>query len=278
MTLLGRLFAYFTFFIILEAAFGQTYQYKLTGSYPLNSQSLSPQTVNFQMQWNEIGEKIEGLYTDNYTQISTPIIATQNNAGKTFVVTFPAVTNGFKQVKMLFQNEEAARATIPVSVTTSDEAGVTLLDSSITAVFEAPESNSVKCEVGFGELSGYCGLYAGTFTETSDTLGYCNLDSPRLELNASTHVLIKIAPAGNHDLGLLPLSPLSDSVVIKSRNCGILPGTSFPPNNCQNLTLDGTFSEENGDKTFTGTYTLMDEQSRNTCTYNVSLTRTLPYK
>ena len=139
-----------------------------------------------------------------------------------------------------------------------------------------------------GALTGFCGQYAGTITEITDTNNRCrhfiNSDA-RLELTTTGEFLLHLRPpylisptlvpesTYMHQLGSLNgAGPLTNTVEIAGRNCGELIGTTFR-GGCQTLALEGTFSNFAGVRDFSGTYTITDEEDEASCSYRMRVNR-----
>lgn len=287
-----RFFAFFTFFLTVSSLFAQTTpQFTLNGSYSVASQSLTPTPVNFTIEWNERGNMIEGTYSDNYFSTSTPVTGTSENYGRTLNITFPTVTQGIRSISMTTSQTGLWNNSVPLTVTTRNAAGVPVDNASTTAAMTSQPINPQaaaggSCMLGFGTLSGYCGLYSGTVTENSDPANRCNLIGPgstRLEMSLdgqlSLYFNFQTSTQGlpAHRLGPIPNSPLTNTMNRISRNCGSLTQTAFSSANCQTITLNGTFLDLGGTRNFTGTYTIMDEANKESCTYSMNLNRALAY-
>jgi hypothetical protein len=140
--------------------------------------------------------------------------------------------------------------------------------------------------IGFGALTGFCGLYGGTLNEISDNRDRCHLLSsgnPKLELAADTvfRLFLNYNPTDPnpqlHNIGAFLPSPESNTINVTSRNCSVLPGTTFVPNNCKNINLNGIFFNQAGTITFNGTYSISDEINADACSYSLNLTREVTY-
>lgn len=142
------------------------------------------------------------------------------------------------------------------------------------------------CSVGFGILTGYCGIYSGKITKISDFNLRCHdiaSNMTRLELATNTQFSLylgyvdSIQNLPRHFLGSLKNAPLFTSIHLRFLNCGILPGTSFPPESCQILDLKGHFSTLSQKKFFRGIYTISDGANNESCTFMMDLQRDITY-
>lgn len=270
--------------------FSQEYRFRLEGSYSL-SPGFNQTPVNFTLQWNEFTDSIRGIYKDNYYTTSANVEGTVGNGSRTMNVLFPDVKNGAKNITFLSSQSDPVNGAIPLSITVRDGAGNTLMTNNISGIMSSANASNgndgTLCSVGFGSLTGYCGMYAGTVTEGADANNRCNLigdGSLRVELSTDKSVNVYLNYTNSirgipvHRLGSIPLTSLSPNMDQKSRNCGTLAGTSFFAGNCQSLFLTGSFSETStSGRSFSGTYTITDETTSEFCTLNLTLERTVVY-
>jgi hypothetical protein len=287
MTLLLRLFC--LLFFVSFSAHAQEYQYQMDGSFSLNISDITPPTVNFNISWNEVNGQIQGVYSDNYFVSSTEVTGSTLLQGKSFLVNFPIVTNGVRSIAMMAVG--SGPGNVPVTVTLRDTFGNPASYHNVNAIITRPatavdEDPVENCSVGFGDLTGYCGIYGGSINEVSDIYSRCRTIAStftRLELattlDVNLHLGYRDSLVGlpSHSLGSLPLSPITSEISITNRNCGPLPGTTFPGDGCQVLTLTGTFDEIIDTNQFSGTYVITDEVSNQSCTFNLTLEREVAY-
>lgn len=247
--------------------------------------------VNFTLQWNEFGTQIRGIYKDNYYSASANVEGTASNGSRSMNVIFPEIKFGAKNITFLTSQSDPVNGSIPLSITVRDEAGATLLTNNISGIMSsatATNSNDgTLCSVGFGSLTGFCGIYAGTVTEAADTSNRCNMigdGSLRVELATDKSMNIYLNYTNSiqglpvHRLGSIPLASLSPNIEQRARNCGTLAGTSFFSGNCQALYLVGSFNETSGaGRSFSGTYTITDETTAESCTLNLTMERSVVY-
>lgn len=282
MSLFVRFFALFIFWLNLAVA--QTdYSFRSQGSFTITSQSFIPTTVNYVMEWNEIGNRIAGVYSDNFFSPSAPVNGSSSMAGRSFVVTLPNADRGVQSISMVTSQIGLYNGDITMTVTTRNAASVPVdvanveanMTSRVLSTAAGAGAGTSTCIVDFGVLSGFCGSYAGTIVETVDTNGRCDLlgggvtnlvllDDRSLRLNFAGKV---------HDLGNIPPSLMLPNINLNKRNCGPLVNTTFFQNNCQIMNLTGSFMDMGETKGFQGTYTITDEVNGNTCAYNFNLLR-----
>ena len=285
MTVLIRLLMLFSLSI---SAFAQDFEKKMEGSFSLNTSDISPPTVNFSISWNEANGEIQGIYSDNYFVSSAEVSGSSLLQGKSFLVDFPIVTNGVRSIAIMAIGSGPGSA--PLTLTLRDTFGNASSIHNVTAVMTGASigevEENVSCSVGFGDLTGYCGLYAGNINEISDNRALCyRVDSSatRLELAANMEMRMylgyrdTIVGLPSHPLGSLPISPVTGEVSLTGRNCGELSGTRFPAGSCQTISLSGSFTELVGVKRFNGTYVISDDETEQSCTYSLTLDREVAY-
>lgn len=287
MSVLVRFFS--LLFLISSTAYAQDFEYQMNGSFSLNTSDINPPTVNFSLSWNEASGQIEGIYSDNYFIGSTEVTGSTLLQGKSFLVNFPIVTNGVRSIAIMAVG--AGPGNVPLTITLRDTFGNPASYHNVDAVITSPtpataEDPVENCSVGFGDLTGYCGIYGGSINEVSDIYSRCRTIAStftRLELASTLDLNLylgyrdTLVGLPSHPLGSLPLSPVSSAISVTHRNCGPLPGTTFPPDNCQVLTLSGTFDEIVDTKQFSGTYVITDEVNNQSCTFNLTLEREVAY-
>lgn len=273
--------------LLLSSAltYGQvkSYQYQLDGSYPATLPGLSgTRTIRFAIAWNEKNQAIDGVYGDNFFTSGSPVTGTSGQLGRVFNIKLPRVLQNVNNLS-LTSNDGT------VMVYLKDVTGMTISQTSISATPTlradyVPEAASA-CDVGFGVLSGYCGLYQGTLNEITDSNNLCNLPEYgfRLELSADARTNLylyysdSVIGIPTHNLGAFSSAPLSTSVALTNRHCGGLPGTIYQENSCQLLTLNGDYAVVGDSRTFRGRYTITDEITRNSCTYDLVMDREKSY-
>ena len=315
MSLLVR---FFISFCVLAPiwAFAQSFQYKIEGSFMAqglggasgsnSAYPVSPAlpntipvisdpgavTVNFTIRWNESANVVQGIYQDNYFS-TAPNVVSGNvmNIGRNFTVILPAEVNGAKTIVIRTSQTGAYSGSVPATIMTMNNVGGTLYSEN-TFGYMSSLSNSINeipgsgCSIGFGSLTGFCGLYGGNMTEISDSGNRCDLlltGSPRLELGTDTKFKLYLNYSNSinnipfHDLGTFTASPDGLSVTVSRRECGPLPGTNFPDNNCKILMLNSSFFNTAGNITMSGNYTITDELSGEACSYNMFFNRQTVY-
>ena len=284
MSSLVRFMGFFSLFLSF-LALSQDYQFRLQGTYNLNSSALNQTPLAFNLDWNESDNAINGVYSDNYFPGRTPVVGTANIQGRSMHVTLPQLSQIVRSLDFLTGQSGKINGNVPLSVTVRDADGNTINVANISAVMSAKNAES-SCTLGFGALSGFCGIYSGRVSEMTDGLNRCNLNSEgsmKMELSPNTEVnlyinfvntLVGIPRLG---LGSIPISPLTSTISLTSRHCGPVPSTNLLSTNCQTFTLNGSFRTNGNDRFFEGTYLIMDIQNSESCSYNLSFTRETPY-
>jgi hypothetical protein len=279
---------------LVFSVWAQDLQFQLRGSFPITDNQLpTPSIVHFELEWNEIDGVIRGEYQDSRLQLSSIRFAGESTGqGRTMRVQLPATVKNVRALTFQTAQTGMQSGETATRVVLRDELGNVIASKEVTGTMvarsdEATVATPNVCTIGFGVLSGYCGLYAGQVTETADTLNRCDLQDPstelRLELALDTSVrlyprFLNSTPGADfHELGTLPTSPLETDLNLSSRNCGELPATRMNPESCRQLTLSGNFSTTAGIRNFSGTYAIVDEITGETCRYNLNLERVLAY-
>jgi hypothetical protein len=267
----------------LSYAQEKSYQYQLDGTYPATLPGLStPRNIRFTIMWNEKKQTIDGVYGDNFFTARSPVNGAVGTQGRVFNIKLPRMIQNVSNLS-LSASENA------VMVFLKDPMSMTVFETNIQAAIVAradyvPETASA-CDVGFGVLSGYCGLYRGTLNELSDSNNLCNLPDYgfRFELSADARTNLYFYYSDStigiptHNLGAFPGTPVSSEVSLTNRHCGVLVATSFPSAGCQLLTLTGNFTEVGEGKNFRGRYTITDEETKDQCTYEMVMDREKVY-
>jgi hypothetical protein len=144
----------------------------------------------------------------------------------------------------------------------------------------AQKQEEAKCQEGFGQLAGYCGVYTGMFSEELDTNKKCNLlafSATRLVLDENGELGLILGETSAiistpfHRIGRIFTNTDSDRIDVISRDCRLLPGTTFAGDNCKRMNLSGTFSKIRNVKHFSGDYLIIDEKTNERCRYNLSM-------
>jgi hypothetical protein len=286
----------FLFLLVSSEAWAQlrNYEFRIQGTFNLQATSPNPRPVNFSLAWLENNEnKILGTYHDDFYDQSAPVTGTASEQGRLFDVNFPKVKQGVKSIKIVSSDISMDEGGIPLNLTLEGPQGQKLLSTNIvgTMVNTAPEgavretTESTGCSIGFGALTGFCGLYQGEFLELEDT-------SNRCQLNTTGTLVFELSETKNISLYLnyinsvvgLPMHQISEisspperSLYISGRSCGLLPGTTFFQDSCRRLDLAGVFTQKGDDRGFQGNYTITDEKTNQSCTYSLNLTRELTY-
>jgi hypothetical protein len=275
------------FLLMCFSAYAQTFQYRAEGSFQTRTQN----TVNYSVNWNETATALQGLYRDNYfTQTGASVLTgTVGATGRKMNVILPEAVNGVKSISLTSNYRTSANGPYPIKVATLSNDGETIdsppVDMALLSAIQesVAQIDSDKCDVGFGVLTGVCGLYDGSFNETSDVNNRCHLltaGNPRLEIGEDTVIklyLNYIQGASNqssHTIGTFPTSPASRNINVTSRYCADLPGTTFSRGNCHTLSLAGDFMTTSTlPDQFVGTYTITDDVTGESCNYSLSVRR-----
>lgn len=283
------------FLMLAFSVWAQQFQYRLDGSFQSNAQvGTSPTIVNYSLSWNETANAIQGIYQDNFftSGRAMAIAGNRSDSGRTFFLTMPAPANNVRTISFTTNESLDVPGSISTSVITRDNNGG-LIDnqSTVSQMSIQPAANIAgtgttdTCVVGFGALTKFCGLYNGTFTEISDSADRCNLvatGTPRLELGADTvlrmyvNYVPGIANPPAHILGSFVPSPTTTALNLSKTDCAIPPATTFERDSCRTMTLTGFFSSS-GTGSFSGTYSIIDNETGDACSYNMSLTREVAY-
>lgn len=276
-------------FLFPVMVIAETYQYSLQGTYKLDSSRQKP--VNYTLKWSEENGRIGGIYSDDHFSKSASVSGEGGDIGRTFIVKFPELKGGVKSLTILASTVtgKATATAVPVSIVTRDGVGNPLTTAKTTSNFVTTSYSSVaqlqeenECSEGFGVLAGYCGIYAGLLAEEQDRRNRCNLlfsDAVRLELNTDSTVVLHLGEVNSiittpaHSIGRIPVNPQKSSVDLMGRVCGPLSGVNSSSSTCKVLHLSGNFSTVRESRRFTGTYTISEEGTNNTCRYSLSMDR-----
>lgn len=272
--------------------FSQTpnYQYQIDGSYPaIMPGNLATRNIRFTIEWNERKQGISGIYRDDFFTTSSPVTGTTSVGGRVFQIKLPRIMQNVASLSITSNVNSLTNGNLPLMVFLRDPLAVTIsensISSNVTIRADYVEPATTACDIGFGALSGYCGLYQGSISEVSDSNNLCNLPSYnfRLELNADakTNVYFYYSDATigvpSHSLGSFPSAPTSNAVSLSTRHCGPLPATIFSATGCQTLTLTGNYSEVGDGRNFRGSYMITDEETGNSCRYDLNVDREKTY-
>ena len=258
MTLLILLFS------SLEAlAQEKSYQYQLDGTYPANLPGLSSaQSIRFTLNWNEKKNLIEGVYKDNFFTSKSPVSGTSGVQGRVFSLKLPRIMQNVSQISLTANAGS-------VMVFLKDVTDMTVEQASIQAAVVTNEGYKPETEI----VCENCGLYRGSLSKISDSNNLCSLPDYgfRLEITPENKVSLYFYYSDStigiptHSLGSYPFQA--------TQHCGILVGTSFPAENCQQLSLSGAFSGPSEKRSFQGRYVMTDETSKESCSYEMVLER-----
>jgi hypothetical protein len=216
------------------------------------------------------------------------VTGTSGMNGRIFTVDFPRVIQGVSSLSITTNMTNLMSGTAPVMIVMMDPSANSLGQYNVSAavvVFSGAGPVESNCDIGFGALTEYCGLYAGRIQEMSDTSNRCNLPDYgfRMELNTDAKFNLYFYYSDStvgipeHELNSLPTPPLTPTVNLTTRHCGTLVGTTFDANNCQALRLEGRFEDNAGQRRFRGTYMVTEEISNENCSYELVLDREKGY-
>ena len=275
------------FFMVLLfsfAALARTEQFQIKGSYQLDSSINRP--VEFSLSWAEEEGQIKGSYSDNYFSKRADVIGEDAKEGRIFKVVLPEIKRGVRSINILTSVIGAKKAgtTIPVSIITRDAKGNPLtnaeLQGKLSQTRMVAQKQEEECREGFGALAGYCGVYEGLIAENVDRQNKCNLlfaDAVKLEFDPAANLTLYLGPiekiftTPGHLIGRVPSNPASNRIDIMSRSCRNLPGIESKNDFCKRLNLTGEFTMIGQRRHFSGTYTIFDEGTKNTCSYTLSM-------
>lgn len=281
---MGNRIFIFVVLIFSFSAFARSEQYQIKGSYQLNSSINKP--VKFTLSWAEEDGQIKGTYSDNYFSRRAEVIGEDGKEGRTFKVVLPEIKRGVRSITILTSDAGVKKdiTTIPVSIITRDAKGNPLTNAEVQGNLSqtrmVAQKQEEECREGFGALAGYCGIYEGLIAENVDRQNKCNLlfaDAVRLELDPAANLTLymgqieQIFTTPGHLIGRIPSNPSSNRIDVMSRSCRNLPGIESRNDFCKRLNLVGQFTMIGQRKHFTGTYTVFDEGTKNTCSYTLSM-------
>lgn len=278
------------------SAFGQQYKHQLEGSFSTSAaiDTIEPVIVNYNINWNETSSSIQGVYRDNYFSKEGPqtVTGTVSTDGRTFNIIFPLAVNEVKSITLSSVQTGSASGSVPITIVTRNDVGAPIDAPNTFALMTTRDlptdtrPDNSTCIIGFGALTGFCGLYNGTMREIADTRDRCNLASSgnaRFELATDTNFnfypnyLAGVTDLAVHRIGSFLPSPQNTSINITGRTCEILPATTFIADNCKVMNLSGIFFEQITTVSFTGTYSITDEVNGDTCSYGLNLRKEVPY-
>ncbi|WPU65853.1 hypothetical protein [Peredibacter starrii] len=287
---MSPLVKFFVVFLLSFPVLAQSYQFKLEGSFSAQRDTDLPVTVNYTIDWNETSSTIQGVYRDNfYAQKGPQVVSgTVTTNGRSFNTILTEEMEGVKSIVINMQGAGIISGTVPLTLKAQDNLGTVIELANNPGIMTATDRGSPQtgnCVIGFGALTGYCGLYSGNFNEVSDNANRCDISSSgqaRIELATNTefNLYSNYINSINNDyttIGIFLPSPQSNNVSITGRECGSIPGTTFITGNCKTLNLSGVFYDQASNITFTGTLNMNDEVTGETCTYSLALTREVVY-
>ena len=255
--------------------------------------------IDFTLTWSEKDGKLIGTYEDTYYSPRIPIRGITGPLGRIIVIPLPEVSKGIKSISFLGSDLRAPKSATKIflGAVIRDERGnpvrsrtvegsLSVLPSPAALKSEpapptvAQRQEEAPCRDGFGLLAGYCGDYTGMITEEEDDKKKCDLlkssnahlifeDSAELSLVLGTPNAVVENPT--HRIGRVRVNPENTDVDVMSRSCRPLEGTTFKGDNCKRLALIGSFTQNENTRHFTGTYTIVDENTNESCRYSLSM-------
>ena len=276
----------FSFLASAQTSNTPNYQYQLDGTYSATLPgNLNTRNVRFTMLWNERNSVVSGTYQDDLFTIGSPVSGTAGITGRVFNVKLPRIIQNVANLSFTTSVSSITGGNLSTMVFMKDQAMATVFQSNTSAIVsiraDYVEPENSPCDVGFGVLTGYCGLYAGSLTEVSDAANICSLPDYgfRMELgtdaNTSLYFYYSDTVPGTpvHKLGAFAQAPLTSSVSVSTRHCGALVGTSYGAGTCQVLTLSGNYTEVGDGRNFQGKYEIKEESSGSSCVYDLNVNR-----
>ena len=264
--------------------FAQEQHYQLKGSIGTHDP--------FTLKWTEKEGKAMGTFSDNLYADSAVARGISGDLGRIFVVTFPEEINGVRTITFLGSDLKGDKGSVlvPVTVVLRDDTGKpvssAIIEANLTGMndIQVAQRQEEKCHVGFGALSGYCGVYSGMLVEELDPKNKCNLLSfntyrfvldENAEIGLSLGEMSAIVNPPIHRIGRVFTDIDSTSIDLLSRNCKPLAGISFAGEDCKRLHLFGVFSSTLKVKQFVGKYSITDEKTNESCRYSISMDQEL---
>jgi hypothetical protein len=274
-------------FVLTFSSFSFAQGYRMSGNFTLFSGTFTPLRASYTLMWTEKNGFIEGRYTDDVLAANAGVTGAIMNGKRQFQIVLPTPDpkHGVKSLSIETTDAQGMTANAQTTVLAKDLNGNPMQSTIVMAGispdnsggFQAQESS--HCAMGFGALTGYCGLYAGNFSEINDSGNVCQLANARLELATNGDLNLYFDYNGTltriprHSFGSLLGTPMSQNVNATVRHCGSLPGTNLNSVGCQVLKLVGSFQDFGTVKNFSGTYDIRDEVTGNTCGYSLNLGR-----
>jgi hypothetical protein len=287
-----RLLTLTILFLLSTLVHAQTpnYQYQLDGSYTATLPwDLSTRNVRFTMLWNESNSVVTGVYQDSLFVAGAPVTGTAGIQGRVFNIKLPRIIQGISNLSITANIANISGGNLPVMVFMRDQAMNTVNQSNTNSIVtirsDYVEPAESACDIGFGVISGFCGLYTGRLNESTDSTNKCNLPDYgfRMELSADATTNLyfyysDIVPGTPvHKLGAFASAPVTSNVNVTTRHCGTLPGTSFSEGTCQVLSLTGNYTDVGAGKNFQGKYQITEESSGANCVYDINVDREKAY-
>lgn len=265
--------------------------YRMSGDFTLFGNTSSPIRTNFTLAWSENGQNLEGSYSDNVLGANASVTGSRENGKRTFQVLFPTADprHGVKSLFIETSDFQGLNANVSTKIISKDFNGAPLDSTFVFAGITPDAPGSIppqgisNCAIGFGMLTGFCGLYSGNMNEQSDFADACELSGTRLELATSGELSLYFGLEGElknsprHSFGSVLGSSPNLNINKTVRHCGPLPATNLNSVGCKVLRFVGSFQDFGSLKNFSGTYDIRDEVTGTTCAYSLSLGREATY-
>lgn len=265
--------------------------YRMSGDFTLFGNTSAPIRSTYTLTWSENGPSLEGFYTDNVLAANATMTGTMASGKRTFEVVLPTPDprHGVKSLSIETTDFQGMNANVSATIISKDVNGASMESTNVFAGItpdapgSAPPMGASNCALGFGMLTGFCGLYSGNMNEESDFADACQLSGTRLELATSGELSLYFGLEGElkntprHTFGSVLGSSLSLNINKTVRHCGPLPATNLNSVGCKVLRFVGSFQDFGSLKNFSGTYDIRDEVTGTTCAYSLSVGREVTY-
>lgn len=270
-----------------SGALAQSESYQLKGAW--SGQNKGESNIDFNMDWTEKEGLILGTYRDNYYSDKGVVKGIVGELGRLFIVTFSRETKGVRTLMLATSELKGKQGStlIPVSGIFRDEKGKPIITASTEANLSAKINEMIAqkqedrgCQVGFGSLAGFCGVYSGMLTEIDDVKNKCNLlafNATKLAFDENGEIGIILGETSElvatpiHRVGRIFSDPETTEVEVMSRTCRQLEGTGFASDDCKRLVLSGMFTMRQDKRHFRGTYSITSEKNNESCSYSISM-------
>lgn len=265
--------------------------YRMTGNFTLFANTFSPLRSEFTLTWTENNNSIEGRFSDNVLAANAGVTGTILAGTRNFQIVLPTpkTPNGVKSLVIETSDVQGMAPNVRTVIISKDLRGRPLESTVIFAGINLDNAVGARtpsvenCSVGFGALTGFCGLYSGNTVEAEDFSNICQLNGTRLELATNGELSIYFNYNGSlqgiprHSFGSLLGGATGQNINTTIRHCGDLGATNMNSVGCQTLRLVGGFQDFGSTRNFSGTYDIRDEVTGNRCSYSFNLNREAVY-